>query len=347
MSEKQSYKKLKKKVKKLKQGLRELKQVERGLQRKHAELERRVHARTNELSVANRQLNAEIQGRERIEATLRKSEKHLRSLIENAVDFAIYRLILDESDPYEAKVVFVSPSLMDMVGVTDPMKYKTWFENIHPDDVDRVVEANLKCREIFKFDQTFRVYHPIKEEWRHVHAVSTGVFEADDHRVKYINGILIDVTEGEQARKELQEKTVILEETNTALEVLLKKRANDKTEIEEKILHNIKELVAPYLSKLKKSGLSARQDLFAGVLESNLDEIASSFSYKLSSRYFKLTPLEIQVANFVRQGKATKEIAELLNLSIKTIESHRKNIRKKLNLTNTKINLRTYLTSID
>ena len=60
--------------------------------------------------------------------------------------------------------------------------------------IHQVAEGS-QGQEILKFDQTFRMYHPIKEEWRHVHAVSTGVLEEDDNRVKYINGIMIDVTE--------------------------------------------------------------------------------------------------------------------------------------------------------
>ena len=286
----------------------------------------------------------DITGRKAAAKAVRESENHLRSLMENASDFVIYRLKLDDNHPFQAKVIFVSPSIVDMIGVQDPMKFETWFENIHPEDMQRITAANLEGIERLKFDQTFRMYHPIKKNWRYVHAISTGVLAEGDRR-PYVNGIIMDVTERELAKKELQEKTVNLEESNTALEVLLKKRAEDKTEIEEKVLHNIKELVEPYLHKLDKSGLDPRQKLLTGVIASNLHEIISSFSHRLSSQYYSLTHLEIQVANLVQQGKSTKEIAELMRLSIKTIESHRKSIRKKLNLTNTKTNLRTYLLS--
>jgi DNA-binding CsgD family transcriptional regulator len=66
----------------------------------------------------------------------------------------------------------------------------------------------------------------------------------------------------------------------------------------------------------------------------------------LSSKYLKLTPTEIRVANLVKEGKTTKDIAEIMNLAKKTIDSYRENIRRKLGLKNKKTNLRTHLLSV-
>jgi DNA-binding CsgD family transcriptional regulator len=130
------------------------------------------------------------------------------------------------------------------------------------------------------------------------------------------------------------------------LKVLLKQREKDKSEIEDKILMNIEKLIMPDLERLEDSGLNERQKAYANILKSNLEKIASPFAREVSSRMLKLTPAEIQVASFVKQGKRTKEIADLLNLSPKTIEAHRKNIRKKLGIRNKKANLRSYLMKI-
>jgi PAS domain S-box-containing protein len=149
-----------------------------------------------------------------------------------------------------------------------------------------------------------------------------------------------------QREKELETKSSNLEETNIALKVLLKKRDEDKTELEEKILLNIKGLVVPYLEKLKKNGLDEKQEAYVDILESNLNDIISPFSHRLSSRYMNFTPTEIQVANLLRQGKTNKEIGELLNSSQRTIAFHRESIRRKLGLKNKKINLKSYLLSL-
>ena len=183
--------------------------------------------------------------------------------------------------------------------------------------------------------------------------MSVTLLKDDNGMPAGILGVARDITEQkrtEQAlrerEKELKIKTKSLEETNTALRVLLKKRDEDRTELEEKVLSNVKELVLPYLVKLKRTGLDQRQKTFASILESNIDDIISPFLRRMSSRYLGLTPAEIQVANLVRLGKTTKDIATLLNISSKTIEGHRKNIRKKLGIKNKKANLRTHLQSI-
>jgi PAS domain S-box-containing protein len=149
-----------------------------------------------------------------------------------------------------------------------------------------------------------------------------------------------------QREKELEIKTGNLEEMNSALKVLLQRREEDRKELEEKVLFNVKELVVHYIEKLRNTGLEKKQAGYVDILESNLQSIISPFSRTLSHAYLNLTPAEIEIADLVRQGKSTKEMAELLNVSTRTIEFHRKNIRKKLGIDQKKANLRTRLLSL-
>jgi PAS domain S-box-containing protein len=144
---------------------------------------------------------------------------------------------------------------------------------------------------------------------------------------------------------ELEAKTIGLEEANTALKVLLKQREDDKVELEEKVLLNVRELVFPYLEKLKMKKLGEKQQAYIGIIESNLNDIVSPFVHGLSSRLIKLSPTELQVTNMIKQGNTTKEIAEIMNLASSTIDFHRNNIRKKIGIKNKSINLKTYLSS--
>jgi len=124
---------------------------------------------------------------------------------------------------------------------------------------------------------------------------------------------------------------------------LLKKRQQDKKELEDRILLNVRQLVHPYFEKLKDTELDSRQKTFVDILESNLEDITSPFLRKLSTDYLNLTPSEIQVATLIKQGKRTKEIAAFMNLSNSTIRFHRENIRKKMGLKHKKASLRSYL----
>ncbi|MDX2451093.1 PAS domain S-box protein, partial [Desulfosarcina sp.] len=155
------------------------------------------------------------------------------------------------------------------------------------------------------------------------------------------------IEERKRAEAALRAQSSYLEEVNTALQVLLKKREEDKREMQENVLSNVKELVSPYLVRLKRGHLEPHQETMLEILQSNLDNIISPFISKLSSRYLNFTPTEIRVANLIKEGKTNKEIAELLLISKNTVLFHRHHIRTKLGLRNKKINLRTHLLSYE
>ena len=156
-----------------------------------------------------------------------------------------------------------------------------------------------------------------------------------------------DMEESRASQQLLMEtRTGNLAEMNTALKVLLKKRDEDRKALEDKVLYNIKSLIRPYLKKMKRSGLDAKQSAYLEILESNLNEIVSPLSRKLSYEYLGFTPTEIKVATMVKQGKKAREIARLLGISTRTVEGYRYAIRDRLGIKGKKMNLRTYLLSI-
>ena len=156
-----------------------------------------------------------------------------------------------------------------------------------------------------------------------------------------------NITALKQAEMELKLQKQNLEETNTALKILLKQREDDKYELEESLVSNVKELVFPYLDKLRNARLNSKEKTYLNIIESHLNKIVSPLVRKLSSRYLHLTPQEIQIASLVKGGKATKEISQILFISGNTVNFHRKNIRRKLGLKTKDINLRSYLLSLE
>lgn len=144
---------------------------------------------------------------------------------------------------------------------------------------------------------------------------------------------------------ELDRRTRMLAETNVALKILLEKRAEDKRELEAKVMFNVEKLILPYLEKLKANCPEQDQQDLLTIIRTNLEEITSSFDHIKKNTLARLTPTQLQVADLVKQGLTSKEIASLLNLSPSTIACHRQEIRKKLSLSNKKINLQSALTN--
>jgi PAS domain S-box-containing protein len=144
--------------------------------------------------------------------------------------------------------------------------------------------------------------------------------------------------------EELEKKTRTLEEMNAALNVLLQKRDEDRRQLEERFVLNVRSLILPYVDKVREGSLDTRQETCMNIIEAHLNEIVTPFLRSLNQ--YGLTPREVQVATMVKDGRATKEIAKILGIGTGAIDTHRKSIRKKLGLVRT-ANLHLRLLSLD
>jgi len=148
-----------------------------------------------------------------------------------------------------------------------------------------------------------------------------------------------------QRTKELEIKTKSLEETNIALNVILRRREEDKSTIEETVVNNIRELIIPCLQQMKKYRMDHTALKYASLAESYLTDIVSPFLRQLSAKHLHLTHREVLVASLLKDGKSSKEIADVLNITARGVDFHRNKIRAKLGIKNKKDNLRSYLLS--
>jgi len=176
---------------------------------------------------------------------------------------------------------------------------------------------------------------------------------APDGMVRSVLTISRDITELKiiesallEREVELSEKAGQLEESNAALKILLRQREADKKELEESLLANVKQSILPSLQKLGKSRLDENQKKHLGYIQAQLEDIVSPFLNRLSSRFTNLTPMEIRVAELIRAGMRSKEIADMLGVAEQTVLTHRTNLRTKLGLRQEKVNLRSHLLSL-
>ncbi len=155
----------------------------------------------------------DVTSRRLAEDALRASEGHFRSLMESAKGFVVYRLATDPSSERGGRVVFVSPSIVDLMGVADPNDFSTWFVNIHEDDIERISEAQaVATANSTVFDEEMRVNHPVLNEVRWIRAISNP-FSDEHQQTTYFNGVIIDITDRKLAESENQRLREILEAT--------------------------------------------------------------------------------------------------------------------------------------
>jgi len=202
--------------------------------------------------------------------------------------------------------------------------------------------------EVEEFLHDYPCHSPEELHWFYMRAIRMEGGEPVRVVVSHEEITLLKLTEEalKQSKLAVEEQKRELEEANIALKVLLRQRENDKAELERKVLGNIKTLVLPYVEKLKRAPLRARDKTTIDIIDTHLKDIISPLMQRLANINILLTPQELQVATLVKDGRSSKEIAEILSISETTVHFHRKNLRRKFGIKSRATNLRSYLMSI-
>jgi PAS domain S-box-containing protein len=290
------------------------------------------------------------------EKAIKEREENFRTLAENANDGILIAV-------GENEYVFANRRAAEITGYGISELLKTTIQDIaQPDDLEKIKETYRHILAGKPFQRQFET--TILRKGGNEVPVEITNARSIWHGQPAAIVIFRDITERVRAEKALQEahnelefrvkertgdleiKTKSLEEMNIAMKVLLKKREEDKTELENNVLTNVKELVMPFVDKFRETQLDGQQKTFLNIIESNLNEVISPFTRRLSLEYLSLTPTEIQIANMTKHGNTSKKIAKIMNISPRTVDTHKKNIRRKIGLKGKRANLRSYLLSL-
>jgi PAS domain S-box-containing protein len=185
---------------------------------------------------------------------------------------------------------------------------------------------------------------------------STGVYlnnivpTIKNDMVLHIWGSSVDITELSAIQErlkwsmeELENQKKVLNEKNIVLKEVIAQIESEKKDFQDRIIANLEHVILPSLDKIR---LHKGAEEYIKQHRKSLEDLASSFGLKIADNWIKLTPREIEVCNLVKNGLTNKEIAQLLKISIHTVEKHRRTARNKLGLANQGVNLRTYLSSL-
>jgi PAS domain S-box-containing protein len=279
---------------------------------------------------------------ERIQAeeALQESEDKYRRLVENLKEEYFFY-----SHDTTGVFNYLSPSITNILGYSQKEFLAHYTEYLTDDPLNDEAIKHTDLSILGKQQPSYEVeiYHK-DGSIKRLEVTEVPKFSTEG-QVIAVEGIGHDITERKRIFVEMQRKTRELEEVNAAMKVLLRQSSESKRELEEKVSANLKDLVIPHLEELEIQLTGTRSKTLVNVIKSNLEQITSPFSQSLSLGLDRLTPREIQIADLVRNGRTNKEIAELLCISRRTVESYRDKLRTKLKIKNKKANLRSYLLS--
>jgi PAS domain S-box-containing protein len=272
----------------------------------------------------------DITERKKAEELLQESERNYRELVENAL-VGVYKTRLN------GEILYANRTLLKMHGFTTIEEIRSAGSvYAHPEDRKTVIEM-LKTKGVVQNHEL----ELLTKGGKVINVLLSATLAGD-----VVSGMVRDITARKKAEAELEEKSSRLQDTNTALRVLLDQRDEDKREMEGRFRANIKSLVLPYLETLLNSSLPSRQRSVVEAMEANVHIILSPLMRNLQDHYAQFTPTEVIVADLIKEGRSTKEIAVKLSVSESAVNLHRQHIREKLGLRNSKRNLTTYLTSL-
>ncbi len=269
-----------------------------------------------------------------------RNQKVEDRLLASVVHFSEDSIIITntELDLPGPLIVYVNPGFTKTTGYVPEEVLGKTPRILQGPKTDRFVlnrlKETLKAGKVF-FGQAINYRKDGSEFWNEWHVEP---INDDSGKVTHYIAIQHDISERKRAEQAIEQK-------NTALAEILQQIEFEKARIKEGVVMNVEQVLLPALKKLRRKG-GPLDKKYIDVLENSLNDMTSSFGIKVSDKKIKLSPREVEIANLIKNGISSKEMVNMLNISAKTVETHRNRIRKKLGITRKDVNLTTYLKTL-
>jgi PAS domain S-box-containing protein len=169
---------------------------------------------------------------------------------------------------------------------------------------------------------------------------ATGV-KIDDQDFCHL--IVRDISRQKALEDRLQEEKTQIEEMNVTLRNVLKGIDRERRELERSVANRIRTDLLPAVETLAREQDQHNRMSYAQILSDQLVGLTEGFEEELKPQFLKLSRTEIRICQYIRAGCASKEISEVMNVAFDTIQTHRRNIRRKLGLQGKEIGLYAFL----
>lgn len=227
-----------------------------------------------------------------------------------------------------------------------PVSIKTWEKLTHPEDLKRakeLVEGNFRGELLF-YNCECRMKHK-DGHWVWVQDRGQVFSKTSDGKPLMMFGTHQDISERKKIEQQLREVNDKLIRKNVALNEVINNVELEKESLRYNFKANLEKVILPQIEKMNKKD-NFRNNVKVDLLKDSIKDISSSFGVNINNLSNSLTPREVEICNCIKSGLSSKEIAQNLNISLFSLHTHRKNIRKKLELSNSSINLTTYLSNL-
>ena len=142
--------------------------------------------------------------------------------------------------------------------------------------------------------------------------------------------------------RDLAQSRLAVADMNTALKQVLRNVEEERQELKDELVQQVREEVLPTVERIAMEDSPLVRQAYRTALEEKIADMGVT-TPESASLFAKLTPREMDICRLIQQSWQGRAIAEELGISFETLQTHRKNIRRKLGLKGGPISLSAFV----